>query len=370
MERIKKLKNFIFLILMISTNVANSKPKASCKIQTKHCKYIDYMRQSINFINIYSFEELICKNSFDDEMVKALEKTWLECPHLQASNTKISINSRNRPILDESFGVFKLNLKLSQADLGSIIKLNFLYVKGFDIESVVYLNKNLVLDNLYSDFKLYKKNRLVKSCSDFLNSNSRGFIFRSKDPNNLISFTITRPNNIYPICSLFFRNINNNQFSISSMFNSYYLKNTISFIDPTKLEMDFSDFNCSLNSFQIIDSYGLNIDSQLLNSNIFAKTQYLNFESHINSIQNDVFKTFKMIISIKFDSNYLIQLIRKQGIEWIKNIDSDIDVNITNDTSIVVLERLGFIFKKKEKLKNVLGFLMYFIVYYLNVFLS
>ena len=101
MERIKKLKNFIFLILMISTNVANSKPKASCKIQTKHCEYIDYMRQSINFINIYSFEELICKNSFDDEMVKALEKTWLECLHVQVSTTIISIDSRNRPILDK-----------------------------------------------------------------------------------------------------------------------------------------------------------------------------------------------------------------------------------------------------------------------------
>lgn len=79
----------------------------------------------------------------------------------------------------------------------------------------------------------------------------------------------------------------------------------------------------------ITNCYGLDIDYRFLNTKIFANTTYFTIFCQLNSIQIDVFKQLVNLRVIIFDSVNLIKLIRKQGIEWIKNINSNLSVDIS-----------------------------------------
>ena len=115
-----------------------------------------------------------------------------------------------------------------------MFNIGFTNLNGIDIETVVDL-KNINSIVFYSEFNLYKRNRLVTGCHDFLNiSNSSRFIFRLKSPiEKNFNLYFLNTNNKYPICSLFFRNALIYILSLFFMVNSYFVKNVVSFSDPT-----------------------------------------------------------------------------------------------------------------------------------------
>ena len=313
----------------------------------QQCEYIPYRQWTFN--KNFSVEGLLCENIFDDTMMRQLASAWRGCPFLQSSITTFSIkSSTGRKIIDKSFGVFNLTNYLPKLELPIIIR--FLDFNGLDTDSIIKFRmiRHLMLDLNY--INLYKQNSLVKDCIPFeKSSNSQEFIFQRVDGDNYIEFLfITNKKTVYPICSLFFRNAFVKILQFYAMTSSYMFKNMISFSDPIKIRSDFK-LNSNIKSLTISYSYQVDLDSRFINRNIFANTSEFLFNYQLNSIDANVFKfskfSLKKLRSIYLNPLNFIELVRKQGIEWIKNINWDLNVNMTNQTDLDENEnRLVFFF--------------------------
>lgn len=309
-----KLIIFVLAHLFVCQIFTKHNSKSCKKFPTTQCKFI------VNPNKEYKLKRLICENEFKHNFIKDFEKMLLKCPDLLQTGIHVIFKFHHlRQIVNHSFDAFRLDdiSKKSKLD----IKIEFLSVKGFDIESKIQI-RSIWDVTFYSDFNLYKNNRVVKSCIDFQDMRSSQFIFVKTS--NLL-FTINKPKSVYPICSLFFRNARILLFSIGYMANSYYLKNTLTFTDGNKT---IDDLNSKIYYFNIVWSYGITVDSKLLNVKLFANTFDFGFDSSlVSEIHVNVFRPFKKLNTLAFYSPNLIDVIRKQGIEWIKSINADLHVD-------------------------------------------
>lgn len=328
-------KKSYFLIILLSSSLlfqlVCAHNKTTCKeILPPKCTILNQMT-TIIYGGAVILKELLCENIFDEETLINLRKTIDSCPKLENSFIHM-INIKSGPqhqIIDDSFGIFKLKYNFFAK-----VNVRFLNSKGFDIDSTIDLyEKNVGLAEFYTDFNLYKKNRLIKSCHDFNQTKSRGFVFRffrNGKQQFLPSLRIFKPKNSAPICSMFFQHARLNMLELNYMVNSFYLNNLVNFGNPF---VNVSDLNSTINQLSVCSSYGVNINSGLLNSLIFSKIKSLHLYCHLNSIDPNIFKSFK-IKSIVFDQKSFLRLARQQGIEWIKSINHDIHLNYSKPMNL------------------------------------
>lgn len=317
----------LFLLLTVIDLHSASIKNTTCDDLPPKCQYISYRRTTLgkNSSKTDNQDGILCDNVFDSQMLNGLKRAWSNCPSLQKSVVTFTIKpSRKRTIVDESFDVFKIGEYIDKFQ--KRYTLHFWHVDGFDIESLIYVRYASGLA-FNSEFNLYKNARLVTNCSREFNT-SRGFIFQpaKNDSKGMFFpyFDITKPKSVHPVCPMFFHLARIQIFRLAYLVDSYYFKNTLAFDNQTTHIL----INSTISALFVSKSYGLNIDSRFLNSYVFAKTQLFRFLCRLNSIQTDVFKPFSELRQIVFDSDSLIQLIRKQGIEWIRNINSDVNVNL------------------------------------------
>ena len=220
----------IFGLFCIKISLCDKSSKM-CDLPTE-CKFLyrDYTRK--NEINNQIFT--LCENVFDRKMLTRLNYILNNCSLFQQPKSKsLSIfvkesSSKRLQIVNRNFDAFKLERKLASNNNNCFIYLTFMRVKGFDIESTIYLNDGFDRLGFVSEFNLYKKNKIVKSCHDFLGSNSSGFIFKKMDKINkwISRFKVLKiRKNIYPVCLLFFRHARIDYFRIDQMVNSYFFHN-------------------------------------------------------------------------------------------------------------------------------------------------
>lgn len=340
------------IILAQNLVVTPKKLNNTCNDLPPECRFINYEKYG----SMYSqedtenspnrpwledkFDGMICENRFDEKMLLALGRVWNGCVSLKQSIVTVVVKAAfGRQIVDESFGVFKLAEYFNHEN-----KLKIFNLKGFDIESQINVSTNFKDIYFYSRFDLYKNNRLVKDCRDFEAANSRGFILRSiifvpeygHFQTLLYTLILVKPKSTYPICPLFFRNALIYQLSINYLVKSYYIKNVITFSNYSNTSS--TPLRSFITHLEIDESYGIDLDSKLLNPEIFARTNYFTFTSHINSIEKDVFRPFTFE-AIYFYSDKLIDVVRRQGIEWTKSINWNIHVDLSNLTAEMVDEK-------------------------------
>lgn len=259
-----------------------------------------------------------------------LKKSWKSCQRLRESTTRIVIKSRanNRILNKKSFGVFKITNFYNTFKNVSVLQ--FLNLKGFDVDSLIGIpNINL---EFYSDFNLYKQTGLVKGCTDFFDSKSNGFIFRREKLKYIPQFTINKPKISYPICSLFFRYARIENLIIYTFADTFFKKNLLTFESSNLSQGLF--LNSSVRNFLASNCFGIKLDSNFLNPSILSDCESYVFDCHFNSIQIDVFRPFRKLGVLMFNPIYLIELIRNHGIEWIKEINSDLNVNLRNESDL------------------------------------
>lgn len=332
---------FIFCLLSKTLESKHSNTSPTCVDLPPQCQYIKYIRHfesdGVETEDEYGNKTLLnekgilCENIFDDKMLRALNATLRSCPHLQGYQTIISIKPNpKRLIVNDSFGVFRLSSDIPKHNYksGYYLILNFLMIKGFDIESKIELKGENAFQLLfYYGFNLFKQNRLLKGCDGFerRSNTSQGFIFQARYFSGLEEFWIKKPQSVYPVCSLFFRNAKINALIFEFMVDSYFKKNVVSFSDPVskpqgnnsndthKENDDDHDHNTHIIMLNIFNSYGLTLDSKFLNPNLFAQTSHFSFDCQISSIQNDAFRPLIKLYNIEFDPLVIFDLIRRQG---------------------------------------------------------
>jgi hypothetical protein len=109
--------------------------------------------------------------------------------------------------------------------------------------------------------------------------------------------------------------------------------NQLSFIDSSLLYL--SDFVCQIDNFVIRDS-NFALDESLLNKQIFKELVSLTISNSVlNDVQNDIFKSFYKLRYADFellDFNKFVMLNKDN--DWMKYINSNITVNLTDESDI------------------------------------
>lgn len=297
---------------------------------------------------------LVCPSEFDARTLAELDRFESQCrtSNVTAANIEyftwfnLVVEATPRlSVINESIGVFRYNEKHIDWNF-YVFLIDF---RGFDIRSSILLNYSLVTEIVFDKrgLNLYANDRLLRNCEDDDNESMK-FIFQinHKYPNSL-NLTLHRAGSKYPVCSLFFRNALIDQLKFLYLINSFYLKSIVTFCDAKNQSRGVLPLNSTILDLQIEKIYAIDVDSRLLNPRVFARVQSISFLGHVSLIQVGVFAPFRQLRLVTFEAYCLIRVIRKQGIGWIKAINSHLNVNLTNQTDVD--SHLEFSFRIKCK---------------------
>lgn len=145
--------------------------------------------------------------------------------------------------------------------------------------------------------------------------------------------------NKYKLCPLIFNNVYFNEVYISGE-NSYFSRSTLSFSNET-----FDNLNSSIDTLNVyVDN--VDLDFRFLHPSVFQNISALGINSKVRSIQADLFRSaFKSLRQIDCESEHFRSLNHVAGIEWIRNINMDLNLNLSDARQIYENQlKISFIF--------------------------
>lgn len=232
--------------------------------------------------------------------------------------------------------------------------LEFQFIRGFDIDLFDYIHnqklifKNTTITNLKlsnCDFNFYSGDKKMKTCGDFYNTNPKSIfqlatviLNREGEEGKLVYIYLSGDNSL--ICPLVFKNVKLGYLYIVGE-NSYFSRRVMRFSN----ESNFTDLNFYITTLSI-QINNIELDFAFLNPTVFEKVNALILFGRIKSIDRNVLGSFKRVKNINFLSVYFRSLLHNEhGIEWIKSINSGLNVNLTNDTNFIAhLRETKFIY--------------------------
>ena len=341
-------KNLIFecwLILNLAYHpIVNA---FNCPLPEK-CR-IDYVYNSEDFYyfnqkEFQAYPEIICdinekfEFTFKDPTTfnNSDEKCFIEYP--KKTNIIFKWSSQNElSALEERFNFTNLMRYLSFFD--PIVYINFWGINGFDVRFLGE-NFNISEKSLYiivlSDCRLnfYHNRKRINSCQDFidLNITKIASIFQiSFDNLNDNTKGIQLRNIEYKgnICPFVFQNANFLHVLFNDLVDSFYKKNVLTFSNET-----YPQLNSVIRSVQIHNVYNINIDLKLLHQSVFNKLASLLIASgSLRSISGEIFKSKKYLFLLLIHPMILRKINHKQGIEWIRDMNFDLNINFSREPS-------------------------------------
>lgn len=244
---------------------------------------------------------------------------------------EFTINIQNCAVLDSSWSVpFEIFKNSSQV---KSVFVYFFRVSRLNLESPVEIASSPRVSfglNIYnSEFTFVdNKNRLVHSCSDFESLRNLSFLATSDVQEDFFALNFKNVKYKRPVCELLFMNTRVVSIGFGKIFESFFKTNYPRFATQTPRELN------SRVKYLDFQAYDIPFDSRILNVRIFRQIETALLSGHLRSIQNDLFLHFKKIRYISMFYSNFENLFKRQGIEWIRSINSDVHVDLRNDTSI------------------------------------
>lgn len=216
--------------------------------------------------------------------------------------------------------------------------IRFHEIKGFNLllPETANLSTNafqmVKFEYFKSSFDFYLNSKLVQSCSDldlvdvtstkFLNH----FVCRVSQCKSL---TFSKCDFKRSFCPEIFRNSEIDKLNVDHLVKSFYKTNLLQF-EPHHRP------NQTLNSivyyFVLDEVENIDLDSNLLNPNVFEYLLDISVIGNLNKIQVDVFKSLRNLQYISLQLYYQREFFHRNGIEWIKFLNGDLNVsNLTID---------------------------------------
>jgi hypothetical protein len=115
---------------------------------------------------------------------------------------------------------------------------------------------------------------------------------------------------------------------ISELSNSYFKSTSLRF--ESRLTPLYSD----INHLQFESCYHMDLNDNVVNENMFMFTSTLSIVCDLRSIQVDVFRRLRSISYIRIKPTVFMNVIRRQGIDWLRPINSHLDVNLSNRSQV------------------------------------
>ena len=114
--------------------------------------------------------------------------------------------------------------------------------------------------------------------------------------------------------------------SLFELADTFYKKSVLSFTSESYLNLNSTVLIVAMENIQSI-----NIDLNLLNPSVFNYTLEIYILSGtLNSIDGEIFKHLKKLLQIYINALSFRKLNHKQGIEWIKQWNIGLNINLTN----------------------------------------
>ena len=327
---------FIHFNLLILTSAFNCKLPNGCEINNVHLQmnYFAHEKTSIEVPGI------LC--DIRDEKYKFI----FEYPPLL--ETKVCVNGEyyqhfiefrfhSNFILSKKFNITNIFSYSSYFKYYFIA--NFVNLNGFELDMMNDLDKHKVFI-AQSDFdafycvkckmEFYSNGRLVKTCQDIIDSNN-GFVrsFFQIQRHNLKGLEqyliLFDPQFKTTLCPLVFMYSNMPYVYLTGLADTFYKRNILTFEDRI-----FENLNSTIKELYLIKIENINIDAKLLNPSVFQNTEYIMFNGPVNMIDENSFNRLLSLYEIAFEKEYYRDMIHKNGIKWIRDLNPDLDVNLSN----------------------------------------
>ena len=126
------------------------------------------------------------------------------------------------------------------------------------------------------------------------------------------------------ICPIVFKNSSLSNLEIIGLSETFYKRNILTFENGT-----FNDLNSDINKI-LLKAENINIDSNLLNPWIFKKLQEISLIGQVNMIDGSSLSELKYLNTIIFVKDNYRDMIHKNGIKWIRELNRNLDVNLSD----------------------------------------
>ena len=330
MYRILILIHFNCLIL---TSAFNCKLPKGCKINDIYLQmnYMAHEKTSVEMPGI------LCDIRFEEfEFTFPMPSPLLESESCLINDVMykeaIEFRFHSDFILSKQFNITNL-LRYSEY-FQKYIDVNFVNLKGFELDMINQHSFEKHAIDVFNCVKckmdFYKNGRLVKTCEDINDSIWSLFQIR-RDGLRAQSLVLLDSQFKTALCPLVFMNSYIPYIYITGLANTFYKRNILAFENRT-----FEDLNSTIKQMGLIKIENINIDSNLLNPSVFQNLEYISFNGPVNTIDGNLLNRLQSLVYIEFSNNYYRDMIHKNGIKWIRDLNPDLDVNLSNFTETLI----------------------------------
>ena len=288
----------------------------------RECKTIE--SNSANKSTYYIFEcDLLSDRKIEIEKCPQLKDDTLTEVYLD-SNSKLTIDNTSLASIIDFFNSQTYTQK----------KLAINKIRGLNIESNIQVRiENLFAMIFHSMPDLVdQQGNVVKDCEDFERLNYPSFFLKTNDSDKNLAFEIDIFDRTVRICELFFNDAQLSFLSFNYLANTYFKKRRIEIEKTTSLKTTLKS-KISMLSFG--SSYEIDLNEKMFNENLFKSTIAVWILGTLNSIKSDYFTHFESLIGIEIPSKVFLSLVHRQGIDWIKNMNRDVNVDLANETQVI-----------------------------------
>ena len=327
-----KIEIFIyFAFVVISTTAFNCKLPIGCKITNVHTvsNYLLYEPKYIPFLGI-ECDIRDEKFQFSYPMPSPLLNPNKLCRIMSSRSDTVQFRFHNNFILGKQFSF--TNMLNYMYFFRNYLSVSFVSIKGFeldiDIKDTREKNVSMIDFNCVKcDINFYSNGRLVKTCQDILDyANSSNVSIRSlfQIQTEFREITLTDLQLKTTLCPLVFKNSNLSNLEILGLSDTFYKRNILAFENGT-----FNGLNSNIIEL-VLKTENVNINSDLLNPLVFETLQKISFFGQVNIINGTSLDELKYLNTILFAKDNYRDMIHKNGIKWIRELNRLLNVNLSD----------------------------------------
>ena len=241
----------------------------------------------------------------------------------QVSNLYFHLNSPT--LLDGTFRFDHLNFVFKNNN--NLVIIIFKNIIGFDINQIRsntdysgYKNTNFYF--VSSKLEFYSGRKLINNCEEYQKEHKfERLSFLQAAKNTRIKFLMSKYES--PICTLAFNSAIIDVLYLHDLINTFLKSNSIRFIEPKrKVNMKSVIINVLLHVDKI------DLDKRLFNPNIFKSIRLIHIVGSLNSIENELFLSFRDLEKIAIPISDFKRIAHKQGIDWMRNMNNGISIDL------------------------------------------
>ena len=213
---------------------------------------------------------------------------------------------------------------------------NFVNLKGFELDMINDLDQNerfIEQDNIdifncvKCKMEFYSNGRLVKTCQDIIDSNNGSVrsVFQIRKSSEVSIMALIDSQFKTTLCPLVFMNSYISTLIITGLADTFYKRNILAFENRT-----FEDLNSTIKQIILTKIENINIDSSFLEPFVFQNLTMISFFGPVNMIDGNSLNRLNNLVNIAFEKEYYRDMIHKNGIKWVRDLNHDLDVNLSN----------------------------------------